>query len=65
MTSVQNVADRLKSAGMDVSGILESIGTITGSVDPSRIAELHKVEGVSNVSQSRTYRIAPPGSEVE
>ncbi|MGH9279622.1 MAG: ketohydroxyglutarate aldolase [Acidimicrobiales bacterium] len=59
------VADRLRAAGMEVAQTLDSIGTITGSVDESRLAGLMSVPGVEDVEQSRHYRIAPPDSPIQ
>jgi hypothetical protein len=65
MGRVQEVADRLRAAGMDVRGVHETIGTVTGSVDDARLADLSRVEGVQDVERARGYSVAPPESDVQ
>lgn len=55
----------LEKLGVEVGQVLELSGIITGTVDPERVAELDKLQGISAVEMSRAYRIAPPESEIQ
>lgn len=59
------VVESIKDAGMDVEQQLEGIGVVTGSIDSEKIEQLHKVEGVSHVEESRQFQIAPPDSDIQ
>ncbi len=56
---------RIKSLGLEVDQELESVGVVTGAIDQEKIQDLKKLKGVANVEESRTFRIAPPESEVQ
>ena len=59
------VIDRLKAAGMQVDEAMETLGTVTGSVDSTGLEAVRAVEGVSEVEPSRTFKLAPPDSDVQ
>ncbi len=59
------VIDRLKAAGLHVDEAMETLGTVTGSVDSTRLDTVRAVEGVSDVETSRTFKLAPPDSDVQ
>jgi len=59
------LVERCKAAGLDVEYALDAAGTITGSIDPKKIAKLSKLAGISNVEQSQEYGIAPPESDIQ
>ena len=59
------VIDRVKKAGLNVEEELEEIGVVTGSIDPARLADLERVEGVAAAEVGRQIRIAPPESEIQ
>lgn len=59
------VVESCKKIGMKVGQQLESIGVITGSIDPAKLNSLRRVDGVSQIEQSREVHIAPPGSDVQ
>jgi len=48
-----------------VDAVQEEIGTITGRIDPARLAQLSNVEGVVQVERTREVQISPPGSKVQ
>jgi hypothetical protein len=62
---LENVADRLREAGMQVDRALPTIGTITGAVAASKLPALRAVEGVADVEESREYQLPPPDSPIQ
>ena len=59
------VADRLRAAGMSVDQVLGTVGLITGSVDPAERPAVEAVPGVAGVEEERTFRIAPPDAQIQ
>ena len=59
------IVEKCKQAGLKVGQEMEATGVITGSIDPARIDDLMKIEGVSHVEQSRKIGIAPPDSKIQ
>jgi hypothetical protein len=62
---VDEVADQLRAAGMNVAQVLGGVGIITGSVDSDRRADLEHLPGVTAVEAEHTFVIPPPDSEVQ
>lgn len=65
LPKMRQVVERCKAAGLDVEQALDQIGTITGSVDSSRIGDLSKVAGVASVERSGEYDVGPPDSDLQ
>ncbi len=65
MDDLEAVVGRLRAAGMEVERTMAEVGTVTGSIDPSRLDALRRVEGVAEVEQAREYRLPPPESPVQ
>jgi len=63
--AIDEVADRLRDAGLDVDRVLASIGVITGSVSASQLHLLEAVDGVAAVEAQTRFEIAPPDAEVQ
>ena len=59
------VAERLRSVGMSVESLLEALGTITGSIESSKVKLIPSVKGVSHVETSREFELAPPDSNIQ
>lgn len=62
---ISEVADRLREAGMSVEGLLDAVGTITGSADTDKVERISRVKGVSHVETSRRFQLPPPESEIQ
>ncbi|MGH2901850.1 MAG: ketohydroxyglutarate aldolase [Solirubrobacteraceae bacterium] len=62
---IDEVAERLRAAGMEVERVLAAIGVITGAVDQPRLAELAAVVGVAGVQEQASFRLAPPDADVQ
>jgi hypothetical protein len=63
--NLDEVAQRLREAGLSVGELLAEIGIITGRIAESRADDLEKVEGVAHVERGREYQLAPPDSEIQ
>ncbi len=59
------VVGRLRAAGVEVHEALETIGTVTGSVDSTAVQSVRAIEGVAAVETSRTVRLRPPDSDIQ
>jgi hypothetical protein len=60
---IDEVAERLRAAGMKVGQVLAAIGIITGSVQAGRREALADIAGVVAVEPERAVSIAPPDAE--
>lgn len=57
---IDEVADRLRAAGMDVQYVLAAVGMITGSVGSmSQCAALGALDGVAAVEPQRVFKLPP------
>ena len=63
--AIDEVAARLRDAGMDVDRVLGAIGVITGSVAASRLHLVEAVEGVASVEQQTSFKLPPPDADVQ
>jgi hypothetical protein len=53
-----------RPAGLEVEGVLDAIGIVTGRADANSIARLRKVRGVADVSPDYKVDIGPPGAPI-
>jgi hypothetical protein len=63
--AIEELAARLRQAGMDVGQVLGTVGIITGSVDDSRLAAIEALPGVAAVEAQASFQIPPPGADVQ
>ena len=63
--TIDEVAARLRDAGMDIDRVLGAIGVITGSVAASQLHLVEAVEGVASVEEQTTFKLPPPDAEVQ
>ncbi len=54
---IDEVAASLEAAGLTVARRLTTLGQITGSAHPERLADLQRVTGVARVERSGEYRV--------
>ncbi len=59
------VVKGVEDVGMEVEQKMEDLGVLAGSIDPEKVEPLRRVEGVSHVEESRSFRIPPPDSDVQ
>ncbi|HEX6699123.1 MAG TPA: hypothetical protein VF101_00170 [Gaiellaceae bacterium] len=62
---IDQLADSLRAAGMEVDQVLRPIGIITGSVSEAARQSLHGLPGVAAVEDETTFQIPPPESEIQ
>ena len=62
---VDEVAGRLRDAGMEVTQVLPTVGVITGSIEVSQRAALAALPGVAAVEPQASFQIAPPDADVQ
>jgi hypothetical protein len=62
---LSEVVERLKRAGLQIDNVAESIGTVSGTIDEERAADIALVYGVAMVERSRVRRAPPPESELQ
>lgn len=62
---ITNVAQRLRSAGMEIDQVLEALGMITGTVPAGKMAALAVLDGVASVDEELRYQLPDPGDEVQ
>jgi hypothetical protein len=62
---IDDLAERLRAAGMRVDQVLRQVGVITGSVDRSRRAAITSVPGVAVVEDDEPVQLAPPDADIQ
>jgi hypothetical protein len=62
---IEQVANALRLAGLQVTQVLEELGQVTGTVREDGLDALRAVVGVQSVDRSGEVRIAPPDSPVQ
>jgi len=62
---ITEIADALRSAGLDVDQVMKTTGTIVGSVEPTKMTALKNVRGVAAVEPERVIQLPPPDAEVQ
>jgi len=63
--AIDEVAGRLRDAGMEVASVLAAVGIITGSVPVARMPAIEAVEGVAAVQEQTSFKLAPPDADVQ
>jgi hypothetical protein len=61
---IDGIADRLRSAGMNVENIMELVGAITGSIEAGKKETISHLKGVAHVETVRQFQLSPPDSKV-
>lgn len=59
------VAQRLRSAGMDIDQVLEGLGIITGSVAAGNLPMVEMLDGVASVDEQMGFQLPPPEDEIQ
>lgn len=65
LKDMSRVVKACEAAGLEVEHSLEAIGTITGAIEPGRIAALTRVPGVAGVERAGEHDIGPPDSDLQ
>ena len=61
---IHDVANDLRTAGLEVDQVLESAGSVTGSAHPDTAERLRSIPGVADVSPDHPIDIGPPGAPI-
>ena len=62
---LKEVEKALRAAGLTELKHQETIGTVTGYIDPNRIHELTAIPGVLAAEESQTFQLPPPDAPVQ
>jgi hypothetical protein len=65
VSHIDELAERLRVAGMQVDQVLPAVGVITGSVARSGRPSIEQVPGVAAVEDETSFRLAPPDADVQ
>ncbi|MEY2516813.1 MAG: hypothetical protein QOJ89_4171 [bacterium] len=65
LAQIEDVAERLRAAGMHVEQVLPAIGVITGTVPAAQLTALAEVEGVASIEEQTKFELPPPDAEVQ
>ncbi|HEX6898912.1 MAG TPA: hypothetical protein VF789_04330 [Thermoanaerobaculia bacterium] len=65
LNDIDRLVKACEKAGLEVESSLESIGTITGAIDPDKLDELSRVPGVAGVEREGEYDVGPPDSDLQ
>ena len=60
---IHEVARDLKAAGFEVGQVLEAIGSVTGSADPTHLKQLRGIPGVADVSKDHPVSMSAAEEE--
>ncbi len=63
--ALEQLAQRLARAGMQVDEVLAAAGVITGSLPDDRREEIAALDGVAAVEEQLPIQLAPPGADVQ
>ena len=65
LSDMEAATVRLKEAGLAVEDVLDFIGQVVGELPREHMDSLREIEGVADVSESRTIQLPPPGSVIQ
>lgn len=63
--AVEDLAERLRLAGMEVARVLATLGVVAGSLDDSQLATVAALPGVLAVEEQHTVQLPPPDADVQ
>lgn len=62
---IEELADKLRAAGMQVDQVLPAVGAITGSATESARPVIAALPGVAAVEDEHRFRAPPPDSDIQ
>lgn len=62
---IDEVADQLRSQGIEVESVLADLGLITVEADPSSARRVTALEGVESVAEGPNYQLPPPDAPIQ
>ncbi len=65
VAEIDDLAERLRTAGLRVEQVLGAAGVITGVVDQTGRASIAAVPGVAAVEDETSFQLPPPESDIQ
>jgi hypothetical protein len=65
LDSMDEVAAKLRSGGMQVTQVLRESGVISGSISEDRQDALQRIGGVESIDQQTQFHLPPPESDLQ
>jgi hypothetical protein len=65
LPNIDEVADRLRDAGMRIDQVFHPVGVITGSVPSAQRAVIEAVPRVVAVEDETSFQLPPPDAEIQ
>ena len=62
---IDDVVKRLKHSGLDVTGVMPKLGTVTGSVEPTKMTAIRALKGVATVESAQEYQLPPSDAKIQ
>lgn len=59
------VVDQLRKGGLEVTGLLQSLRTVTGRATRNSLPVLRAIPGVAAVEIQREVQVPPPASDIQ
>ena len=64
MPKIGELAEQLRSRGVQVDSVMEATGMISGSTELGS-AEIERIPGVASVEESPQFQLRPPDSPIQ
>ncbi len=65
LAPIDELADRLRQAGMQVDQVLHPVGVITGSVPAAQRSAIDGMPGVAAIEDERSFQLPPPDVDIQ
>jgi hypothetical protein len=62
---IDELADRLRAAGMRVEQVLRPVGVITGSITSAELTSIKSMPGVAAVEEQTSFHLPPPDAGIQ
>ncbi|MGH3788775.1 MAG: hypothetical protein ACRDRG_20000 [Pseudonocardiaceae bacterium] len=62
---INDLANQLRAAGMQVHQVLGAAGIITGAVPDAQRPAIAQVPGVASVENQQEFQLPPPDSDIQ
>ena len=59
------LVDRMKTAGLVVTSVMDDLGIVRGSIEDRKLAALKAVPGVVDVEEEEAIKLPPPDDPIQ
>ena len=59
------LVDRMKTAGLAVTSVMDDLGIVRGSIEDGKLAALKAVPGVVDVEEEEAVKLPPPNDPIQ